>query len=255
MLIVQSDYKDYYDGVAASGIDKTIVYRRVRAPLGNRLAKGMDEAIPGDTRFEAKAANGKAWVDLEFFLVGFCGRIYPGARLQAIMRLHPYEVVADEFYYDTESLVERLNEFRVKTTTEDLRPTWHRHWLLKSFRGNGLSLPVLERYFSGPRTDLEGLFHELKAPSFLLHRKCCARPDDVAFSTTNPCLRELGFQKVKDPYTAFQDLSVYISGVLGSESKPVIEVSDEVKAEAKGHGGEYSFRKPPGTKRGTPRWR
>jgi len=39
---------------------------------------------------------------------------------------------------------------------------------------------------------------------------------------------------------------MFISGVLGVQVRPTVEISDKDKQAAKGHDGEYSFKKPPG---------
>jgi hypothetical protein len=49
------------------------------------------------------------------------------------------------------------------------------------------------------------------------------------------------FQKVLDPFTAYQELEMWISGVLGQNPQP-LEVSDEVKIQQHGF-NEWSFRK------------
>lgn len=50
----------------------------------------------------------------------------------------------------------------------------------------------------------------------------------------NPCLRDIGFQSILDPYTCFQEISMYLSGVMGCTEKDVIEVSDVTQKYKKG---------------------
>ena len=52
-----------------------------------------------------------------------------------------------------------------------------------------------------------------------------------------------------DTYAAFQEVSMFVGGVLPRSTKPMIEISDEDKAHKKGHGGKYSFRTPPKKKK------
>ena len=66
---------------------------------------------------------------------------------------------------------------------------------------------------------------------------------------TNAQLKDFQFAKMKDPFTAFQDIYMYISGVLGVDAKPMVQISDKDLAHKRGHGGKYSFKKPPGTKK------
>jgi len=60
----------------------------------------------------------------------------------------------------------------------------------------------------------------------------------------NPTLKKYKFYKVVDTYTAFQKISMFISGVLGGTSPPVIEVSNAIKISKHGY-DKWSFRKEP----------
>jgi hypothetical protein len=62
--------------------------------------------------------------------------------------------------------------------------------------------------------------------------------------TIDPCLKEIEFHKVKDPFTAFQDIQSFISGVLGNIEKEIITVGNDVKIHKAGF-DKWSFRKPP----------
>ena len=62
----------------------------------------------------------------------------------------------------------------------------------------------------------------------------CVEPSEVSDEdrakrevAINPMLKPFGFQSIVDPFTAFQELSMYVSGVLGSTGVDMIQVSDE----------------------------
>jgi hypothetical protein len=55
-------------------------------------------------------------------------------------------------------------------------------------------------------------------------------------------LRPFEFQRIVDPYTAFQELSMYIGGILGNLNPKVPDVSNEDLIVAKGF-DKWSFRK------------
>lgn len=59
---------------------------------------------------------------------------------------------------------------------------------------------------------------------------------------TNPGLKLIGFQKVKDAFTAYQELDSYIFGVLGVDANPTVEVSDVHRLEGHGFDKRTSFR-------------
>ena len=65
--------------------------------------------------------------------------------------------------------------------------------------------------------------------------------------TMNPCLAELGFERVIPPFDAFQKLECYLFNELAEQNDPPVEISDDVRRD--GHGFDrHSFRKDP-TKR------
>ena len=62
--------------------------------------------------------------------------------------------------------------------------------------------------------------------------------------TLNPCLKNYGFQKIFDSYAAFQEISMFLGGVLGSEAAPMVQIEDKYIKE--GHGfDEWSFKTLP----------
>lgn len=64
--------------------------------------------------------------------------------------------------------------------------------------------------------------------------------------SVNPTgLKQLGFASALDPYTAFQELSMWISGVLGGTSPDIVRiVDDKTLIESHGFDPRFSFRGP-----------
>ena len=61
----------------------------------------------------------------------------------------------------------------------------------------------------------------------------------------NPILRDYQFARVIDPYTAFQEIQMYVSGVLGV-NKDGTEFPSTEKEKVAQHGmDKWSFRRPP----------
>lgn len=58
----------------------------------------------------------------------------------------------------------------------------------------------------------------------------------------NPVLKEIEFYKKIDSFTAFQELSMFISGIMGGKSPCMIEISNDDKIAKHGF-DKYSFRK------------
>lgn len=59
---------------------------------------------------------------------------------------------------------------------------------------------------------------------------------------TNPSLKAIGFQRVKDAFTAYQEIDSYLSGVLGVDANPTVQISDTHRLEGHGFDKRTSFR-------------
>ena len=58
----------------------------------------------------------------------------------------------------------------------------------------------------------------------------------------NPKLNDYGFDRIKDSFTAFQEISMYLSNIL-VEQKDIVKVEDKYKIENHGFDLKTSFRK------------
>ena len=61
--------------------------------------------------------------------------------------------------------------------------------------------------------------------------------------TINPCLRDFEFYKIKDAFTAFQEISMYVGGVLSYPHNFMATVEDKYRFENHGFDPKYGFRK------------
>lgn len=224
MLIV-SDFHDYYDSAHAYGIDKQVVYRRVT------------KNIPWEHKFMTWAERKQCPAPFEQligalvvrkFVIGFCGHMHPIIHIQS-------DIGGQHCFYDAHSLGIYLGQSEMKADPK-LRFGFYSDYDVKSKKDT-------QEFFNPHNWDkLLGKFQEYKCPVFMY-----GRTEDKAPSLVlNPVLKHYRFQKVKDPVSAFQDIHMYISGVLGVEHRPTVSISDKDKQAAKGHDGPYSFKKPPG---------
>lgn len=222
MLIV-SDFHDYYDVGMKLGVDKSIFYNRKKI----KIAK--DFLAP--THTHAPTGWNKS-------VLGFCGKFYP--------------FVYHCSYGKVDRIVWTLEEALDALPRSKYGSIWGDDCAIDSEKG-------IRNFFGKDFSEFYLLFHEYKTPLIGLkpnrtRRYAWDSKEPYTALTVNPSLKEIEFYKVKDPITAFQDIYMFISGVIGVDNKPMIEISDKHKAAAKGHDGEYSFKKPPG-KRGKKRWR
>lgn len=235
-MYIISKHKDYYDGVAGTtGIDKTIVYERQIIEEDNRKKfpkpfqikrTAWNDKNPFIDIFRADIDRKKTekYDDGYCFIVGFCEKLYLGWKL-----IHTAKgwdealgVSCDVKRTDIVYGYENVREF-FKT----------QYW------GNNYddNVRYIESY------DPLHIFREINSPVFILDGDNRRPRKDHVF-TINPILKDYEFYKVMDTFTAFQEIQMFISGVLGTGEKEIIEVEDKYKIPQHGF-DKWSFRREP----------
>lgn len=227
-----SKFQDYYDGVQSYGAEPFAFIRHAEKLVDHELPK---LEISGRfysssiwhyhqmmhpqfvwSRRHIKDQN----VDVRRSFVGFCGSWHPvfsfyisnhtRPRWFHTLKSHEIESAARECYKDAKWL-------REDGVISDELTYWGRS-----------RCKILDRL---------NLFEKHKQALLYID----IDGDNKPLLTSNPLLKHLGFAKVKDPFTAYQEISMYISGVIGVGEPDTIEVSDECKRDAKGF-DEWSFK-------------
>lgn len=226
MLII-SKFHDYYDRVRSLGIDKSVVYKRLTDETN---WPSYQSTVTSYTFPQQKMERDWWHVSLFCHEVGFCGTWYPLVKVEASTSAWPNSL-APSVLYDAERLGLFLRDIHVEDHGyyRSHRDN-NRAGLIRSERGR-------EEYFK-PYED-DRLFVRHKCPVILRHRD--------AF-ILNPRLAEWQFQKVKNPQQAFQEIYMYISGVLGTSGREMVEISDKDRIHKHGF-DKWSFRKMPEARR------
>lgn len=240
-MYIISKKKDYYDGVVGTvGMDKTIVYERKTVEIED------NESLPKFVRHRrfdwnsgnpfrnvcnvhVKTDNNRGYHGADGFIVGFCGKLYLGWK----------------FYYKEKEFNEELGELE-EVIKEDIIYGYDnvKDLLKTEYWRSSLDddMKIVEIY-----NPLE-VFRKYNTPIFLYdsyNEK--PRRSDVFY--INPILKDWEFYKVVDAFTAFTELQMFISGVLGTGEKEIIEISNENKIEQHGFDRKWSFRREPTKKR------
>jgi hypothetical protein len=244
-MLILSPYKDYYDQVLGQGIDKTLVYNRTQTETV--VTKSHDIKHPPEIYemvqlFEKNIGRTHGWNTNNFsampFVIGFCGKMYLGYKLQHYICKFVYE-----YAYDTETIVSFLEQYDKQELEKFLAPSEKSKLLNKWFQN--LRKDQMEKYFHffDDNQYLHSLFVNHKCPSFVFD----LGKSEMKF-ITNPELSKYDFKKVMNPYQAFQEISMYLGGVLGCGNPDMVKISDLELA--KKHGmDKTSFRTPsPGKK-------
>jgi hypothetical protein len=244
---IVSKFHDFYDTASIYGIDKTCIYLRSEEEFpveGRQWREKTSHIKNGKGRISVPEMPGqedKENADYKFsfhkLILGFCGELYPVIKVK--QECKGTGIVEQFCFYDQASIQEFLEEEGVPASKYANYSWYSTKHAVDSAKGLGT--------FFDPNTwtQLVDLFHIYRAPCFVISWKKL---------TINPCLKDLSFMKVSDPQTTFQEIYMFMSGVLGAPPPPKEKMSDKVLAAAKGHDGEYSFKKPPG-KRGKKQWR
>ena len=241
-MYIISKHKDYYDGVVGTiGMDKTIVYERSTEEItdsklmpkefqGTRNGgwRGVNRENPflniGHADIDRKKT--KKYTERNFFIIGFCGKLYLGWKLyykvKEVVDDRLEEVMKSDIVYGYENVKDFIRES---------------YW-----RGN-LNDDV-EYVLSYNPIDI---FRNINAPVFLYDRDRSSPRNSDAF-IVNPVLKDWEFYKVVDTFQAFQEIQMFMGGVLGIGEKEIIEVEDKYKITQHGFDYKWSFRKEPKNK-------
>jgi hypothetical protein len=234
-MIINSDFKDYYDLMQKHGVDKLTVYNRRTQEFK------YEDKCPALAPLQEKLGELRAWSSRDgglhwpMFLVGFCGEFHVGFRLDYFDNYTSKSACV----YD----VEHFSDF-LKRVNKDLYARFNMPIKVKGKRTYWRDRIEFQRegaqhafsYFAKP--DIQ-VFQNIGAPTFLI-------VDDAPYGNANrfinPRLKDFDFRQVKPPQTAYQELAMFISGVLGQQAHPMVPIGDVDMAAKKGF-DKWSFRK------------
>jgi len=235
-MYIISKKKDYYDGVAGTtGIDKTIVYHREvieleedKLPKQFRRKSNWRKEDINPLRelstFKLKKEFHDVCEDYSYFIIGFCGKLYIGWKLYR-EEIFPY-MVDTEITFDSEYMKSILEPKSWYNNLEDNINYIQKFDAIQIFRDLKTPVFVFDNDYS--RTQLDTKHYSIRNynPKFFV----------------NPVLKEYQFYKVFESFQAFQEIQMFLGGVLGSGEKNIVEVADKYKITQHGF-DKWSFRK------------
>lgn len=240
-IISKKSEKDYYDGVAGTaGIDKTIVYDRHIMEVEKKdvpkifksrsyiYSKDIESPISKLGLLTTKKEYYNLYPHITTFIVGFCGKLYPGWKMYSEGKKLPYggKELITTITYDDKEVGKYITPRFWNGQFDDNVEYTRKYDPIDIFRLFNTPLFVYDYDYN--RTELEPWAQDAK---FLI----------------NPLLKEYEFYKVFDAVQAFQEISMFIGGVLGNKEKEIINVADKYKITQHGF-DKWSFRKEPQTK-------
>jgi hypothetical protein len=211
MKIISKQH-DYYDGCSKSGIDEECLYLRKNETIDikNIIKESSLKQIGKDTL--------KRFHDYiyESFYIIFCGNVYPVL------------MIDNEYFFSKEEVMNRYE------TEKPRKRKYSKYFRFSDpFDKNELD------FLFGKNPDLADLNLKLKCP--VLKIKINEVKNTLVIEK-NPLLKDVNFFQVKNTFSAWQEIYSYLSGVLGSNEKPISKIPDKYKILQHGF-DKWSFRK------------
>jgi hypothetical protein len=270
MRIIAKNH-DYYDSALAFGHDENVVFKRTEQEYGSGWKKPLPEGYHfmspklGVREMTYQWTHGRRersydtnHMGREFsfhpFTVAFCGKLYPGIRLDS--RQGYMGSWKSDYAYSFDAYVVLLNHFGIEFIDSATRK--YQAWRTYGERkGSPRNEKETKEYFERTGEDHVEFFAEKRKP-IVVYELTGSSGEGNATLRFNGELKKLSFYKVFDAYTAFQELDMFISGVMSSPGdgapskvKPKrpnpVDISDEDLRDKKGF-DDMSFKKAP-TKR------
>jgi hypothetical protein len=217
-----SKYRDYYDGASAHGQDTTDRFLRMEAPLGGPVATKL--AKPLGSVFQVIQRRGEKYsATAEPFLIYFCGKMYPAIRAHFYGLDDPYPSV-EKFYYTWATA--HAGFVRAGLQLEGVTHRWFRRSIAVRW----------EEFMQRRRADVPLLREEKLAVVSVF------REEGQYVVTSNPRLGQYDFVTVFPPYQAYQELQMWVTGVLPAPNAPMLVVSERDRVMQHGF-DKWSFRK------------
>lgn len=230
MLIV-SKRKDYYE--IATSVDKTLVWRRYE----ERVKDFEDKKLAEHLEFNRGEYNRPI---VSLFIIGFCGVEYVGL------------VKNGALYYDDNGLTRALEDYNWSTSYHNRKVlgnvTYDKAEIIKHYEREYDALPhdsswrkrlMMERIDFIKRTHgntNSDLFLKYRTPVYFIG-------NNGAIFVKDAILKKTGFISVMDPYTAYQEISMFLGDRLRLRDKPMTDVKDKYKIASHGYDIKKSFRR------------
>jgi hypothetical protein len=254
---IVSKFRDYYDSIMAHGQDLSTVYLRkeeeitapdllaaLKSPSRSEWRWAQDETkgakLPRPYVPDQMAVDHEDVRCLSFGTgyVLFCGKAYRYVFVREEYKNPCYRDGTGawnklHYFYDYKELEEFLQSYG-----KLVKDIYRRKFLTDELE----YARKLEAFLSQQGTDeVEDL---LVKHRIVTARQIYSHDLHRWYWESNSPLKDCKFFKIKDPYTAFQELDMYISGVLGQQAKEVVNISDKDRIYQHGF-DKYSFRKLP----------
>jgi len=237
-LRIISKQHDYYDSVRIFGIDPNIVYVRKEISYDQstpeyknaRSAAIIDAVISKLPHVSCYRRD--AYISRAFVLI-FCGKIFPCILYRYYSSDIRFPKKRYKYCYNLDSVEHFINKYGSKS---DKRRFKSKSRYRMSTKRN---MEELFKISGSKSSEFIDLHHNIGYPSLIIEPNATNQKHLIY----NPILKDINFYRIFDTFKTFQELSMFIGGVMGGECPPMIEISDDIRFEEKGFDSKLSFRK------------
>lgn len=247
---IVSAYHDYYDPIMRTAMDPTVLYLRETADGGRiRAAASRYELGDGSSANNIRISNGTLSYKISYHPISFCGTLH-----HVWMGNHTTTVDAVETQYrvtgESSSDVRKMIYAQFDLEIPQARRSWYRYRSSKKY--DTIQLPeslgsldwtALHRQERSPILTIRPLNQTERRSGSFAYRYGDTEEEYVL--VRNPRLEDLNFVERVDPFTAFQEINMYISGVLGQSDRPMVKLTDKDILTKHGFDPKWGFRKMP----------
>ena len=250
-----SKFQDYYDSALAFGHDEHVVFERFETSLDMRERRPMFSGTQTDTypkeyafmkpTLSARGSGNRKGFEFEMIpiTVAFCGKVYGGIKVSYCKG--SMGEWSSTFAYDFTSYTDLLKKYGIKFNERQDNRRWS--WE-PDIHGSVLCEDDVKPYFARAGEDHVTFFAGKRKPIAICEKAENSGSSKNHLLRFNAPLSGVEFYKVLDPYTAFQELDMFIGGIMSREENPMAGISDEDLRDKKGF-DKMSFKTPPTKKR------
>lgn len=240
-MLILTKKKDYYDGVVGTmGIDKSLVFDRSTITIEEKnndknlvfpkeyFHSGWKSINPLTNLSSYNLKKDCEYDDFSSFIVGFCGQHYVGWKFYKDSKENSFDFTT-EIVYDYNVVKERVKIESYRSNLSDSLTDTLMYDPIEIFRRYHTPIFVWDEAVNPIRAQYRyggGSKYTLGNSTFII----------------NPILQDYEFYKKFNSFQAFQEIQMFLGGVLGVNEKPMIVTDEKYKIAQHGF-DKFSFRK------------
>ena len=245
--------RDYYDGGLRLGRDDDLIFHRESKPGDVRIAHQIADKVCDALGAGADPRNRNcimSSLSCEFIrirVIGFCGKLYAYLQLNMVNRSvcldlrklrRPLPLTFHgECFYGHDGF-DKLEAVLLQDGMEPVHQLFYKKPIRRRRGSDAIETrKIISTIDTLPAVD--DLFINAGTPYF----RVTFDPWGRCEVTLTPILAESQFYKVKDPFAAFQEISMYLGGVIPRQIPELIQISDKDRIAQHGF-DKHSFRHP-----------